>query len=62
MFVGGVLCEYPATVRTATGIDVLIVRPALSPRYVLDAPNSIPSKAPVTTALIVNWSNDVPAV
>ena len=43
-----------ATVITATGIEVLIVSPARSPRYALAAPNIMPNKMPRNTALNVN--------
>jgi hypothetical protein len=42
------------TVSTATGIDVLMVRPAMSPKYVFAAPKRTPRKAPVITAFHVN--------
>ena len=42
------------TVSTAAGIEVLIVSPALRPRYVLAAPKTIPRRMPVTVALNVN--------
>ena len=33
----------------AIGIDALTVRPALSPRYTVDAPNSRPNRAPMNS-------------
>jgi hypothetical protein len=39
---------------TAIGIDADTVSPALSARYTVEAPNRIPKKAPITTALAVN--------
>ena len=47
-----------ATVMTATGIDVLIVRPARRPRYALAAPKMMPNRMPRPTALNVNSAGD----
>ena len=40
--------------RTATGIDVEMVSPTLSPRYVLAAPKRMPNTMPAITALRLN--------
>src|SRR5689334_15143939 len=43
---------------TAIGIDALTVRPARSPRYTVDAPNSNPNSDPMMTAFSVNSAGD----
>ncbi len=43
---------------TAIGMDALTVRPARSPRYTVEAPNSSPNNAPMTTAFSVNSAGD----
>ena len=43
-----------ATVITATGMDVLIVKPARKPRYAFAAPKRMPNKTPKNKALTVN--------
>src|ERR687896_91994 len=45
--------------RTAIGIDALTVRPARRPRYTVDAPNSSPNSAPMTTAFSVSSAGDL---
>ena len=47
-----------ATVITATGIEVEMVRPARRPKYALEAPNRIPNKIPATTAFSVTSAGD----
>src|SRR4029079_11735598 len=43
---------------TAIGMEALTVRPALSPRYTVDAPKINPNTAPSSTALTVNSAGD----
>jgi hypothetical protein len=49
------------TVRTATGIDVEMVRPTRSPRYAFAAPKRMPKIAPRKTARNVTSGGDADA-
>ena len=63
MFASRIVPRRPSTVKiataiTAAGIDADTVSPTRSPRYAFAAPNTTPSRTPMTTARAVNSSEE----